>query len=132
MRILVALLTALLFTGCTVNVGGGEATETPSVSAESSTIPTPDNETAFLNVTTERYPEFDNAEGREALVSFAQGNCEILDAGGTLNDIFSIIADVATTDAEFEMFGFVTGAGISTFCPQHEHLIDELQSETTI
>jgi hypothetical protein len=74
----------------------------------------------FLSVVRNAAPiaqQLDDAD----LIGLAEGVCEALDSGVSIEEIFLLaIQEALDTD----LFGSIAGAGISAYCPQH---VDQIQ-----
>lgn len=108
-------LLALLFTvlvACSQPVEKFEYTEpTPEVTETIDDL--------YLEVIREEYPELNDVPD-VTLVTVAESTCLLLDSGGTLNDVFRTGQD---SGLDPEMNGFITGAAIFAYCPQHKELL---------
>lgn len=120
--------------------GGSEAepktaTVTVTASPEPAPEPAPEPEpetqaptltkrALFLEVVYDEYPYMRGSD--KDLVSYAKSVCTLFDAGGTWDDVITIIVENSNDDEDAaEFIGFVAGAGVAVFCPEYS---DELEA----
>jgi hypothetical protein len=79
--------------------------------------PTPEisDTSLYLSQIRSEYPELEGVSDT-TLVDFGKNSCAMFDAGYTIEDIFDIAND---SGLDPELSGYVTGAAIATYCPEH-------------
>lgn len=53
------------------------------------------------------------------MIELASVSCEMLDNGGTRNDIVNMILGIDVDDETGEAIAFIIGAGVAVYCPEH-------------
>ena len=109
MRRTLNLIMALFFT---VLIGACGA---PDGEMEFSPPPQESKSEMYLDLVRDEYSELDSVPDR-LLLDLAKNTCDLLDAGGTTDDLFNATQG---TGIETEMAGFVTGSAIGIFCPEY-------------
>lgn len=107
-KTIAAILTGLVLTGCSVD---------NPVQAPEQNI---SKKEQFLSVVRDEYPRLNNVSDK-VIVRFAKSSCRVLDEGATIEELFLI---VASSDIPPKVGGFIIGAGIVTFCPEYQSLLD--------
>lgn len=80
-------------------------------------------ESFFVETVVLEYPEL-LMMPRKDMLAIGHWGCDVFDQGGDLGDLAVAIA-MQTPDAETERkAGFIAGAGVAAFCPEHSKLID--------
>ena len=118
-KIIAALLTVFVLSGCTS--GGGTATETPTASAPSATPSNPDE--LFLSVIHEEYPQFAGGAADADMIALAHSTCDALDAGASMDAVMDAAIQSVGNKEDARLVGFVMGVGIAAYCPEHQHLL---------
>lgn len=118
-RALVALVVPLALTGCSLSVESSDG----SSSKESSTTANVDSDTVeqvYLTMLRSEYPADFVGPSDEMLVENAHRMCDAFDDGAT----FATMA-MATLQSGYspDVGGFLIGATIAAYCPEHQDLV---------
>lgn len=83
------------------------------------TEPRESKRSVYLSTIRTEYPELRSVPA-VTLVTVAKSTCLLLDSGGTIDDLVNSSLE---SGIDPEMGGFMAGAAISTYCPQHKGLL---------
>lgn len=117
-KLLVATVAVIGLVGCTVEDTGSSSNNTPSKPAPSASSSVSDEDIYVMLVRAEY--NLGTMSDYE-LVSIARNLCSAIDDGLTVPGL-ALLAMEYGVDAE--MLGFITGAGISAFCPWNNGFFD--------
>ena len=126
--VVLTILVALLFVGCTTKVvmTAPSVTTTTSIADDTNTtdtIPFGWTDRMFLDFVRETYPSQDTVSD-STLIDLAHSMCLFLDNGGSFNEIAGMIvkaqADSGLSYSTTKDMAEVVGAGITAFCPQYQ------------
>lgn len=131
---LAGMILVLGVTGCSDSGEKAEPAQ-PTVTVTVEAEPAPETEMSeddaeriFLMVVKDEYPQFEGEEANQVLIDFANTTCDLLDNGGTVGDVVGLIESGSSSPDEAEMFGYVVGAGMQAFCPEHMEKMEEFFS----
>lgn len=106
------LLVALFLTGC--DSDNEDKTSTAPVSD------TMTDTEIFLKVVHDRAPELKGVPDSN-LTNLGNSLCDLLDAGGTVEDFFDITLSSGLSP---NVSGTIAGAGVAAFCPKYGYLFE--------
>lgn len=129
MRKFIALLfTALLAVGLTA-CGGTNDSQPEHTATASPSMPQSSGNDVFCQTVFDNTDWPNTHDVCNALISFAHTTCTSLDHGATFTDLVRAVMseyDPSMGWSQHEWatnYGFVIGAGIATYCPQHKDVI---------
>lgn len=97
-------------------------TTPPAPPSAPSTPSQADREAAFLQAVYDNVPEFRSVPADVAL-DLGYAICADLDSGTPVEEVFRAGLDNGFSE---QAVGFITGAAVGAFCPQHTHIFDNI------
>lgn len=99
-----------------------DTTDAPAVE-EDTTLSRDDVEEVYLDTVADEYPGVVKAMGKKWIIDFGYLVCDEIDNGLTFNDL---LRATVKSGADATQIGFLTGAAITTLCPENKWFIETL------
>jgi hypothetical protein len=80
-------------------------------------------EQVYVDTVADEYPEVMKEMGKKWVIEFGYLVCDAIDGGMTFDDLLGM---TVKTGADATQIGFLTGAAITTLCPENKWFIETL------